>query len=113
MELDYNYIRAITPFYSVYDLSSRSADGWGKVLADNSDAAKTIKMYWFPRGGGYQVSQVEMMILASVLNMFLLQIDVVIAANSSGKDRNDLARKISDWELSGKFGFWIGFRHFR
>ncbi|KIJ21817.1 hypothetical protein PAXINDRAFT_165198 [Paxillus involutus ATCC 200175] len=82
LELDYNYIRAITPFYSVYDLSSRSADGWGKVLADNSDAAKTIKMYWFPRGGGYQI-------------------DVVIAANSSGKDRNDLARKISDWELSG------------
>ncbi|KAF8846312.1 ATP-dependent DNA helicase [Paxillus ammoniavirescens] len=82
LELDYNYIRAITPFYSVYDLSSRTADGWGKVLADDSDAAKTIKMYWFPRGGGYQI-------------------DVVIAANSSGKDRNDLARKISDWELSG------------
>ncbi|KAF9229212.1 ATP-dependent DNA helicase [Gyrodon lividus] len=82
LELDYNYIRAITPFYSVYDLSSRSASGWSKVLADHSDAAKTIKMYWSPRGGGYQI-------------------DLVKAANSSGRDRNDLARKISDWELGG------------
>ncbi|KIJ68526.1 hypothetical protein HYDPIDRAFT_24796 [Hydnomerulius pinastri MD-312] len=82
LELDYGYIRAITPFYSVYDLSARTGEGWNKVLADNSDAAKTIKMYWAPRGSAYQI-------------------DVVMAASLSGKARGDLAKKISDWELSG------------
>ncbi|KAF9244628.1 ATP-dependent DNA helicase [Melanogaster broomeanus] len=89
--IDFNHYqqskKAITPFYSVYELSSRSADGWGKVLTDKSHEAETIKMYWSLRGGGYQI-------------------DVVTAATSSGKERSDLARKISDWELSGKLG-WV------
>ncbi|KAG2154770.1 ATP-dependent DNA helicase [Suillus clintonianus] len=79
LELDYNYIRAVTPFYSQYNISSRTADGWQKVLGDKSEAAKTIKMYWSPR----------------------YQIDLVVAAQQSGQNRGDLARKISDWELSG------------
>ncbi|KAJ8595948.1 ATP-dependent DNA helicase, partial [Rhizopogon salebrosus TDB-379] len=82
LELDYNYIRAVTPCYSQYDLSSRTADGWQKVLGDNSEIAMTIKMYWSLRGSAYQI-------------------DVVLAAQKSGQDRADLARKISDWELSG------------
>ncbi|KAG1825860.1 ATP-dependent DNA helicase [Suillus subaureus] len=82
LELDYNYIRAVTPLYSQYDISSCTADGWQKVIGDNSEAAKTIKMYWSPRSLAYQI-------------------DVVVAAQKSGQDRGDLARKISDWELSG------------
>ncbi|KAG2369391.1 hypothetical protein BDR07DRAFT_1267607 [Suillus spraguei] len=82
LELDYNYIRTVTPFYSQYDISSRTTDGWQKVMGDKSEAAKTIKMYWSPRSSTYQI-------------------DVVIAAQKSGQDRGDLARKISDWELSG------------
>lgn len=31
------------------------------------------------------------------------KIDVVMAAQYSKVDRNDLARKISDWELAGEF----------
>ncbi|KAG1749921.1 ATP-dependent DNA helicase [Suillus paluster] len=82
LELDHNYIRAVTPFYSQYDMSSRTADGWQKVLGDETEAAKTIKMYWAPRGSTFQI-------------------DVVTAAQQSGQDRGDLAKKISDWELSG------------
>jgi len=37
----------------------------------------------------------------------LLQIDVVVAAQHSGQDRGDLARKISDWELSGMESFFF------
>ncbi|KAG1757650.1 ATP-dependent DNA helicase, partial [Suillus lakei] len=84
LELDHNYIRAVTPLYSQYDISSRTADGWQKVLGDKSEAAETIKMYWSPRSSAHQI-------------------DVVVAAQKSGQDRGDLARKISDWELSG----WI------
>ncbi|KAG1899302.1 ATP-dependent DNA helicase [Suillus fuscotomentosus] len=82
LELEYNYIRAVTPLYSQYDISSRTADGWQKVMGDKSEAAKIIKMYWKPRGSTYQI-------------------DVVVVAQQSGQDRGDLARKISDWELSG------------
>ncbi|KAH7929308.1 ATP-dependent DNA helicase [Leucogyrophana mollusca] len=82
LELDYNYIRAITPFYQVYDLSKRTDVDWDKVMADSSQAGKTIRKYWSPRSSGYQI-------------------DVVSAASLSGVDRGDFARKISDWELSG------------
>ena len=54
LELDYNYIRAITPFYSIYDISARTAAGWQRVTSDNSSAAKTIRQYWSARGGNYQ-----------------------------------------------------------
>lgn len=59
LELDYNYIRAVTPFYSVYDISSKTADGLKKVMASTSPAAKAIRTYWVPKGGGYQVSTLD------------------------------------------------------
>ncbi|KZT30636.1 ATP-dependent DNA helicase [Neolentinus lepideus HHB14362 ss-1] len=83
LELDYNYLRAVTPFYSVYTLSQRTATGWNKVLSDTSDAAKAIKGSWIPkRGGGHEV-------------------DVVNAASRYGVDRAALAKKVSDWEFDG------------
>ena len=56
LELDYGYIRAVTPFYSIYDISSRSDAGWQKVLNDPSPAAVEIRTYWKAKGSGYQVS---------------------------------------------------------
>ncbi|KIM75419.1 hypothetical protein PILCRDRAFT_98975 [Piloderma croceum F 1598] len=82
LELDYGYIRAITPFYSVYELSACSSEGWTKVWADKSTAANTVRKYWSPRGTSYTI-------------------DVVVAAEHSGVDRADLARVINGWELGG------------
>jgi len=59
LELDYDYIRAITPFYSVYELSARSPDGWRKVMADKSKAGDTVRRYWSPRGSLYTVNTVR------------------------------------------------------
>ena len=55
LELDYGYIRAITPFFSIYDISGRTADGWKKVMADASRAAQAIRTYWMAKGSGYAV----------------------------------------------------------
>ncbi|KAH7913025.1 ATP-dependent DNA helicase [Hygrophoropsis aurantiaca] len=84
LELDYSYIRAVTPFYQVYDLSKRSDTDWNKVMVDSSEAARAIRKFWSPRSSGYQI-------------------DVVTAASSCSIERADLAKKISDWELNG----WI------
>ncbi|CDO75469.1 hypothetical protein BN946_scf184935.g5 [Trametes cinnabarina] len=55
LELDYGYIRAITPFYSIYDISAKSASGWAQVLADNTPAAKAVRQYWkMKSAGSYQ-----------------------------------------------------------
>ncbi|KII93915.1 hypothetical protein PLICRDRAFT_88210 [Plicaturopsis crispa FD-325 SS-3] len=81
LELDYGYIRAVTPYYSVYDISERTAEGWRKVMADQSAPAKAVRNYWTRKPNGYQI-------------------DVVTAAASSGVDRADLAKQISNWELS-------------
>ncbi|KAI0321730.1 ATP-dependent DNA helicase [Amylostereum chailletii] len=82
LELDFKYIRAITPYYSVYDISSRSAQGWQKVLSSMSPAAKTIRQYWVQKGGSYQI-------------------DVVLASTYAKVDRASLAKQISEWEFEG------------
>ncbi|KAI0274720.1 ATP-dependent DNA helicase [Gloeopeniophorella convolvens] len=82
LELDFNFLRGVTPFYSVYEISSRSSEGWSRVLGCSTPAAKVIKTHWKPRGGGYLI-------------------DVESAANYSEVDRATLARQISDWELEG------------
>lgn len=56
LELDYGYIRAITPFFSVYDISARSANGWQKVMTDESVAAVAIRTHWMSKGSGYTVN---------------------------------------------------------
>ncbi|CAL1695603.1 unnamed protein product [Somion occarium] len=82
LELDYNHLRAVTPFYSVFEINSRTSDGWQKVMSDNSPAAKVVKQYWTSKTSAHVI-------------------DVVQAAKYSKTDRNDLAKKISDWELDG------------
>ena len=101
LELDYHYLRAVRPFYSVFDISSRGGDGLSRVLADNTPAAKTIRQYWTTKSSGYSVRLVVVPIWNCELTK--TKIDVVMAASHSRVDRNDLARKISDWELSGSF----------
>ncbi|KZP04151.1 ATP-dependent DNA helicase [Athelia psychrophila] len=82
LELDFHYIRAVTPFYSIYDIAARTTTGWQKVLADSSYASKAVQRSWRSKGANYTI-------------------DVVVAAESSGTDRKDLARVINDWELQG------------
>ncbi|KAI1788772.1 ATP-dependent DNA helicase [Ganoderma leucocontextum] len=82
LELDYGYIRATTPFFSIYDISQRDAKGWAKVLADSSAAAKAIRTYWASRGTGHQI-------------------DTVLTAERSGIERSDIARTVNGWELDG------------
>ncbi|EMD42135.1 hypothetical protein CERSUDRAFT_129539 [Gelatoporia subvermispora B] len=81
LELDHKYIRAITPFYSVYDISARGS-GLQAILKDNSQASQAIRKYWRTKVGGYQI-------------------DVVDTAKFSKLDRSELARTISGWEMDG------------
>ncbi|KAI0778291.1 ATP-dependent DNA helicase [Trametes elegans] len=82
LELDYGYIRATTPYFSLYDISAKTPAGWQKVMSDTSPAATAIRTYWRPKGSGYQV-------------------DMVTAAEHSKIDRAELARTISVWEMDG------------
>ncbi|KAI0756886.1 ATP-dependent DNA helicase [Daedaleopsis nitida] len=82
LELDYGYIRAITPFFSIYDISQRGAGGLQKIMADNSAPAKAIRTYWTSKGSGYTI-------------------DMVLAAERSHIPRSDLARMVSQWDMDG------------
>ncbi|PIL31850.1 transporter [Ganoderma sinense ZZ0214-1] len=82
LELDYGYIRATTPFFSIYDISQRDANGWSKVLANSSAAAKAIRTYWSAKGNGYQI-------------------DTVLTAERAGIERSDISRTVNGWELDG------------
>ncbi|TFK57019.1 ATP-dependent DNA helicase [Heliocybe sulcata] len=82
LELDHGYVRAVTPFYSVYTLSENTSEGWEKVLSDTSDAAIAIRESWVAKSAGHEV-------------------DVVDAASAHGLERAALAKKIGDWEFEG------------
>ncbi|RDB29220.1 putative ATP-dependent DNA helicase RecQ [Hypsizygus marmoreus] len=81
LELDYGYLRAITPFYSVYEINPRS-NGWASIAANKSAIAAAIRAHCRPKGAKYEI-------------------DVVLAAAATGIDRIDLAKQISNWELDG------------
>ncbi|KAI0655184.1 ATP-dependent DNA helicase [Cubamyces menziesii] len=82
LELDYGYIRAVTPFFSIYDISAKTATGFQQVMADSSPAAVAIRRFWKPIGARYQV-------------------DMVMTAEHSKIDRTELARTVNGWELEG------------
>nr|VWO96695.1 Pre-mRNA-splicing ATP-dependent RNA helicase PRP28 (EC [Ganoderma boninense] len=82
LELDYGYIRATTPFFSIYDISQRDANGWSKVLGNSSPAAKAIRTYWSAKGNGYQIN-------------------TVLTAERAGIERSDISRTVNGWELDG------------
>ncbi|TFY82334.1 hypothetical protein EWM64_g1675 [Hericium alpestre] len=81
LELDYGYIRAVTPFYSIYLLTARSADAWAKIDACNTEAAKVIRTHWTTKGANREI-------------------DVVASANAK-VDRAALTKQINEWEFAG------------
>ncbi|KZT72807.1 ATP-dependent DNA helicase [Daedalea quercina L-15889] len=82
LELDHGYIRAVTPYYSVYDITARTDESWKKVTADQTSQAQAIKSCWTLKGSGYQV-------------------DMAKAAEYSKISRAELAKHINDWEFAG------------
>ncbi|KAI0815051.1 ATP-dependent DNA helicase [Irpex lacteus] len=83
LELDYGYLRAVTPFYSVYDITIRGNADRQKVLNDDTYYAKLIRQYWSPKG------------------VDSYHIDVVTASQYAKVERAELARKLSEWEVTG------------
>ncbi|KZT06011.1 ATP-dependent DNA helicase [Laetiporus sulphureus 93-53] len=84
LELHHKYLRAVTPFYSVYEISARTDDGWAMVLEDRSPAATAIREHWKcnRKGDTYKI-------------------DVVTAAEYSKIDRAEIARQVSNWQIDG------------
>ncbi|KAF8213122.1 ATP-dependent DNA helicase [Mycena galopus ATCC 62051] len=82
LELDYGFLRAVTPFYSVYEITPRDGAGRSSVFNDKSKAATTIRTYWRDKGTKFEIN-------------------VVDVATRTGADRSDLARKINQWEFDG------------
>ena len=100
LELESDHLKAVTPFYSVFNSKPRSYDGWSKVKNETTPVAQTIQNNWEEKGtSGYWVC-LDLMLYPE-LSLTSIKIDVVKVAKNSGVDRDDLARKISDWELSG------------
>ncbi|KAF5385259.1 hypothetical protein D9615_001455 [Tricholomella constricta] len=85
LELDYGYLRAITPFYSVYEIAPRG-NGWASILSNKSKVGTAIRSNCRPKGRKYEI-------------------DVVNAAAASGLDKIELTKQISNWELDGLIDF--------
>lgn len=81
LELDHGYIRAITPFYSFYEITPLNSS---RIFSDNSQIGKVIRTYWRRKSATGKH-----------------EIDIVDAASRAGVDRADMARHISNWELDG------------
>ncbi|KAJ7900267.1 ATP-dependent DNA helicase [Mycena olivaceomarginata] len=77
LELDYGFIRAVTPFYSVYEMTPRDCCWPG------CREAATIRSHWRDKGTKFEIN-------------------VVDVAARTGADRNDLAKKINRWEFDEK-----------
>ncbi|TRM60229.1 P-loop containing nucleoside triphosphate hydrolase protein [Schizophyllum amplum] len=82
LELDYGFIRAITPMYTTYELTP--GVNFQKVMKDSSPAAKAIQTHWKPKS-----------------NKTKYELDIVDTANYSKIDRVDLVRQIGIWEMDG------------
>ncbi|GLB36075.1 putative ATP-dependent DNA helicase [Lyophyllum shimeji] len=79
LELDHGYLRAVTPFYSVYEITPRG-NGWTSILTNKSKVANAIRSHCRPKGQKYEI-------------------DLVNAASAAGLDRTELAKQITAWEL--------------
>ncbi|KAJ7932472.1 P-loop containing nucleoside triphosphate hydrolase protein [Mycena leptocephala] len=82
LELDYGFIRAVTPFYSVYEITPRGSAERASLFNDKSQEAVTIRTNWRDKGNKFEINVVE-------------------TATRTRADRNDLARKINRWEFDG------------
>ncbi|KAJ7634230.1 ATP-dependent DNA helicase [Mycena polygramma] len=82
LELEYGFIRATTPFYSVYEITPRGSAERASLYNDKSNEAKIIRNNWRDKGTKFEIN-------------------VVDTAAHTNTDRNDLARKINRWEFDG------------
>ncbi|KAJ7169808.1 P-loop containing nucleoside triphosphate hydrolase protein [Mycena filopes] len=82
LELDYGFIRAVTPFYSVYEITPCGPTERASLLNDKSKEAASIRSFWRDKGSKFEIN-------------------VVDAAAYTGADRNELAKKINRWEFDG------------
>ncbi|KAH8831382.1 ATP-dependent DNA helicase [Flagelloscypha sp. PMI_526] len=73
LELEHGLIRATTPMFTVYDLTVLDINA---IQKDDSPTGKTIRQFWKSKTGGY-------------------------TEYGSKVSRNDLAKKISSWEMNG------------
>lgn len=55
LELDYKCIRAVTPFFSVFNFALAS-NGHSKITSDKSSIAQAIRSSWYQKGAKYEVS---------------------------------------------------------
>jgi hypothetical protein len=46
LEVDFGLMRSRTPYYEVYTIKQKTANGWGKVMQDSDPAAKAIRSHW-------------------------------------------------------------------
>ncbi|KAF7320065.1 hypothetical protein MKEN_00790800 [Mycena kentingensis (nom. inval.)] len=82
LELEFGLLRAVTPFYSVYEIIPIGENGRSKIMYDNSTDAVTIRTCWRSKKEKFEIN-------------------VVDAASRMNVDRGALARKITTWELEG------------
>ncbi|ESK95848.1 atp-dependent dna helicase [Moniliophthora roreri MCA 2997] len=76
LELDYNHIRAVTPYYSVYTIEEKNSS---RVSADTTKIGNAVRRALRAKK----------------------TVDVVELAAATGIDRADLTRKILSWEMDG------------
>ncbi|KAG6912027.1 hypothetical protein DXG01_000275 [Tephrocybe rancida] len=81
LELEYGFLRAITPFFSVYELTPLG-NGWASILTNRSKVAIAIRSHCRLKGttGKYEI-------------------DVPDAAAAAELDTVDLTKQITSWEL--------------
>lgn len=78
LELQFELLRAVTPFYSTYTL--KPAQYWTNVTSDKSAAAVAIRKHWKQGTALYTV-------------------DVAATVDASGMDRQELVKTLSRWEM--------------
>lgn len=106
LELDHDYLRAITPYYSVYSIYPHH--GWALIAKDTSQAACAIRSFWVPKNSkGNRFFQVRFIRLSREFTQYLIlirdiKIDVPRAASYKGIDREVLSQLISQWDADGE-----------
>jgi len=77
LELEFKLLRAITPCYTIYDITLTNESMRKELMNEDSVEAKTIQKHWRPKKHGWQVRADErgvVLHLTSVLRSMLLQL---------------------------------------
>ncbi|CDZ97904.1 atp-dependent dna helicase [Phaffia rhodozyma] len=82
LELDYKYIRSLTPGYLEYAIQATSSQGWAEVIADRSHEAILIRKRW-------KVGKVWH------------TIDINSTARQGDVSRSVIQKRINRWEING------------